>query len=113
VARLLADENFPLPVVERLRELGQEVVTLSDLGLSNQGLPDSEVLDLASREDRGLLTMNRLDFIRLHGTGRSHAGIVVCTFDRDFNGQAQRILDAVMAVGELSGALIRVNRPNP
>ncbi len=32
MARLLADENFPLPVVEELRRLGHEVLTLRDIG---------------------------------------------------------------------------------
>jgi hypothetical protein len=32
VARLFADENFPLPVVEALRRLGHDVVTMADAG---------------------------------------------------------------------------------
>ena len=50
MARLLADENFPWPVVEALRGLGHDVRTLADLGYAQQALPDQAVLlDLANR----------------------------------------------------------------
>jgi hypothetical protein len=39
VARILADENFPLPVVEALRRLGHDVVTLADVGKAHQAIP--------------------------------------------------------------------------
>ena len=35
MTRLLADENFPFPVVEALRGFGFDVVTLADLGMAN------------------------------------------------------------------------------
>jgi hypothetical protein len=55
VARLLADENFPLPVVEELRRLGHDVVTLEDAGKAGQSLPDEAVLDFASGDNRAVL----------------------------------------------------------
>ncbi|HOW74883.1 MAG TPA: DUF5615 family PIN-like protein [Candidatus Competibacteraceae bacterium] len=107
---LLADENFPLPVIQALRALGHDVRTLHDYGQSGQALPDSEVLRFATAQQRALLTLNRRDFIRLHLQDAAHAGIIVCTFDADFVGQAQRIAAALTAQPELAGQLLRVNR---
>jgi hypothetical protein len=39
-----------------------------------------------------------------------HCGIVVCSVDADFAGQANRIHDAVSRHPNLTGVLIRVNR---
>jgi len=41
----------------------------------------------------------------------NYSGIVVCTFDPDFVGQATRIHAAVSGYRSLSGQLVRVNRP--
>jgi predicted nuclease of predicted toxin-antitoxin system len=88
VARLFADENFPLPVVEALRQLGHDVVTITDAGKAGQSSSDEAVLALASTDHRAVLTHDRKHFVRLHGTRSNHAGIIVCTFDLDFVGQA-------------------------
>lgn len=111
MARLYANENFPLPVVERLRALGHDVLAVREAGKADQSLPDPEVLAFAAREGRAVLTLNRLHFIRLHRHSANHAGIVVCTFDPDFSGQAERIHQAIAEAGVLTGQLLRVNRP--
>jgi hypothetical protein len=49
IARLYADENFPLPVVEALRGFGHDVLTTQDAGMANEGIPDQEVLAPPSR----------------------------------------------------------------
>ena len=36
MSRLLADENFPLPVVEELRRLGHDVLTVQEGVRGNQ-----------------------------------------------------------------------------
>jgi hypothetical protein len=108
---LFADENFPLPVVEELRRLGHDVMTIEDAGTAGQSLTDEAVLDRAGADGRAVLSLNRKHFIRLHGTDRDHAGIVVCTFDLDFGAQAQRINAAIAAQPRLSRHLLRVNRP--
>jgi hypothetical protein len=36
MARLYSNENFPLPVVEKLRELGHDVLTIQETGMSDQ-----------------------------------------------------------------------------
>jgi hypothetical protein len=111
MARLLADENFPLPAVEELRRLGHDVLTLREAGKSGLALPDGAILQLARDEGRALLTLNRWHFVRLHDANPDHAGIVACTFDVDFAGQAARIHAALAGRAELAGVLVRVNRP--
>jgi hypothetical protein len=63
--RLLADENFPFPVVVALRSFGYDVLTLSDLGKAGQALTDLAVLKLVSDDSRAVLTLNRKHFVRL------------------------------------------------
>ena len=111
MARLYADENFPLPVVEELRRLGHDVVTSYEAGQASQSVPDDAVLTFGTAAGRAVLTLNRQHFVRLHSTVRTHAGIIVCTFDPDFVGQAGRIHAAIASREALAGNLIRVNRP--
>lgn len=111
MARLYANENFPLPVVEVLRHLGHDVLTTAESGRGGQAIPDAEVLAFAIGKQRAVLTLNRLHFIRLHYTVPEHAGIVVCTFDPDFAVFAQRIHDALEAEPQMTGQLVRINRP--
>jgi len=111
MARLYANENFPLLVVVELRRLGHDVLTGHEAGKANQATPDAELLTFAASDKRAVLTLNRKHFIALHAERPDHAGIVVCTVDADFLGQAQRIHQAIVAQGELAGRLIRVNRP--
>ena len=112
MGRIYSDENFPLPVVEELRRLGHDVLTIQEMGKGGQSVPDEEVLDFAHVESRILLTLNRKHFVRLHETRPDHSGIVVCTFDLDFAGQARRIHAAIESESPLAGKLIRVNRPS-
>jgi hypothetical protein len=112
MARLLADENFPSKAVQALRSLGHDVETALEAGFANQGLPDEELLASATGMGRAVLTLNRKHFLRLHRTHPQHAGIVVCTEDNDHAAIAERIHEAILALSELEGQLIRVNRPN-
>ena len=110
MALLFAEEDFPFPTVERLRELGHDVLTTHESGLANIGTDDPEILAEATRLERAVLTMNRRDFIALHSLDANHGGIVVCTRDPDTDALADRIHQAVSAVRQLSGQLLRVNR---
>jgi predicted nuclease of predicted toxin-antitoxin system len=109
--RLYSNENFPLPVVDELRRLGHDVLTIQETGNARQSLPDEAILEFASAEGRAVLTLNRKHFIQLHDSKPKHAGIIVCTFDPDFMNQARRIDTAIKTQPNLSGQLIRVNRP--
>jgi predicted nuclease of predicted toxin-antitoxin system len=109
--RFLADENFPFPVVEALRSFGYDVLTLSDLDKAGQALTDVAVLKLASDDSRVVLTLNRRHFVRLHQSSPDHSGIIVCSFDLDFDGQAKRIRSALGGQSSVVGQLLRINRP--
>ena len=111
MARLYANENFPRPVVEELRRLGHDVVPIQETGRGETELPDEEVLRYATDDWRAVLMLNRKDFLRLHRENGEHAGIVVCTVDNDFLGQAHRIDDEIGPFQSLNGRLVRVNRP--
>ena len=112
MARFYADENFPYPTVERLRELGHDAVTVLERGYAGLGISDPIVLARAIDEQRAVLTQNRRDFIPLHIANPIHFGIVACTEDLDFASLAQRIHETVISLDELNNQLIRVNRPN-
>ena len=107
---LLADENFSFPAVQQLREKGHDVVTLQDLGKTEQALPDTEVLILATSMDRAVLTFTRKDFIKLHKSNPNHSGIIVCTLDIDFQRLAKNIHRKMETFESLENLLLRINR---
>lgn len=111
MARLFADENFPFPVVEALRRIGHDVVTVVDIGKAGQALTDKAILELAAADQRAVVTLNRRHFVRLHAAEAKHPGIIVCSLDLDFDGQATRIDWAVATQESMVGCLIKVNRP--
>ncbi len=59
MARLFADENFPIPTVEALRRLGHDVTTVAEVDLAGLGIPDADVLAFAHADGRAVLTHNR------------------------------------------------------
>ncbi len=111
MARLYSNENFPFPVVEELRRLGHDVLTIQETGKANQEFPDELVLQTANADGRIVMTINRKDFNRLHQRNSEHSGIIICTADLDFAGQARRIHEALEINAPLENKLIRVNRP--
>ena len=111
MARLYADENFPQPAVERLRELGHDVLTVQDAGKAQQKLPDEAVLADAYADGRAVVTHNRKDFRHLYATLPDHEGIIACSEDLDFIGLADRIHAAITALQKLSGQFMRIVRP--
>jgi hypothetical protein len=112
VARFYTNENIAFQVVEEPRRLGHDVMTSFEAGKANASVPDSKVLAFASIEGRILLSHNRRHFLQLHQRRtEKHAGIVLCTFDPDFAGQAKRIHAAIAALPESADQVVRVNRP--
>jgi len=89
-----------------------QVSTIQETGKANQELPDELVLQEGSADDRVVLTINRQDFKRLHRKNSNHQGIIICTADLDFVGQARRIHAAIEANQPLEQKLVRVNRPD-
>lgn len=84
--RLLLDANLsPRGIAEPLRAAGHDVLALA-AERSLEGLDDPEVLLLAAREERILVTRNSRDFAPLlrqwAEAGRLHAGcILIWTLD--------------------------------
>lgn len=111
MARFYADEDFPGPVVQMLRVLGHDVLTVQEAG--RRGSDDLQVLTDATADSRAVLVYNRRHYKRLHAR-QAHAGIISCTRDdHDFPGLAQRIHNAVSATPDLANQLICIIRPNP
>jgi len=108
--RLYADENFPLLVILKLRGLGCDVLTMTEVKRANLKITDQEVLARASELERIVLTLKRKHFKTLH-LSRPHCGIAICTFDLDFDRQAKRIHDALLSKDDCYRKLISVNRP--
>lgn len=112
MARLYADEMFPLKVTELLKEMRHDVLTVQKAGKANLGIPDDEVLAFAINDNRSVITLNRQDFIKLHRSSSEHLGIIVCTNDTDRVRMANRINEAINQEETLRGKLVRVVRPS-
>jgi hypothetical protein len=113
MAFFYADEHVPTSLVDALRALGHDVLTIQDDGLSNQRTTDVDVLNRATAIGRAVLTNNRKHFHRLHRHTSSHGGIVTYTDDPDRVAITARIDAAVSATPSLAGTLTKVVRPNP
>lgn len=111
MALLFADENFPMPSVRVLRQLGHDVQTLLQTEQAGLAIPDDEILRLTTSLNRCLLTLNRKDFIKLHSQQPDHTGIIICKSDSDFGALARRI-DSCLKSHNAStkGQLLRVQR---
>ncbi len=60
--RMFANENLFEPIIDYLKNLGNDVLSLRDAGLS--GISDDEVYQRACKEKRIIITMDK-DFSRL------------------------------------------------
>ncbi len=110
MARLYANENFPLPVVENLQARGHDVLTTLTAGKAGQAIPDKAVLAFAIEQERALLTLNRRHFLRIVQTNPQHLSLITCTFDADFARQADAIHAAIGSLASLRNQIIRINR---
>ena len=110
IARFYANENFPLPVVIALLELGHDVPTTRDAGKANDAIPDEEVLRFAIGNGRALITHNRQDFMRLHCQNPDYEGILLRTDNPDFPALAAKVHVRLQAMESLKGQLVRINR---
>jgi len=78
--RLLANENFPLQSAEILRARGFDITTV---GVEFQGITDREVMEIAVREGRTIVTFDRHygELIFRHGY-RPDAGVIYLRWRR-------------------------------
>src|SRR5437016_6183048 len=105
MARLYADEGFPLDVVEELRQKGHDVPTTQEASRAGRRIPDPDQLSFAHENTRAILTLNRRDFMRLHIQHADHCGIIVCTVDPDTAALAGRIDSTIHTEEPLTGKL--------
>ena len=83
--KLLLDEMYPAHLARALRERGADAEGVDERS-PLRGLADEELLVVAAREGRALVTENVADFMRLYGewgaAGGPHAGIVIALSSR-------------------------------
>jgi hypothetical protein len=94
-----------------LRRLGHDVLTSHEAGQAGLRVSDEKVLAFAHAAGRAVLTHNRKHFRHLHGAGKPHSGVILCTEDPDFDSLAVRIDEALSTASELTAQLVRVIRP--
>jgi len=99
-------------VVELLRQLGHDVLTVQAAGQAGLKIPDEQVLAFATQDNRAVLTLNRQDFKQLHRLQPNHAEIINCSNDRGWQALANRIHAAILDAATLQGQLVRVVRPS-
>jgi predicted nuclease of predicted toxin-antitoxin system len=82
--KFLLDEDISPVVANRLQERGIDATHVRNRGML--GATDREVLDLAFKEDRILITANVADFEHLAASIDIHAGIILL-----LNGSLRRV----------------------
>ena len=60
--KIFANENLFEPIIDYLRSLGNDVLSIRDCGLS--GISDDEVYEKACKENMAIITMDK-DFTRI------------------------------------------------
>ncbi len=102
--KLLIDEDSQAkPLVNLLRSVGHDVLTVNQVGLTSQS--DVVVLDYARQNNLVLLTHNCRDFEALHQTDPDHPGILAIYQDADFSKNMSR-KEIVAAIANLEAANI-------
>ena len=111
MTRLLLDEMLSGTIARQLRDRGHDARSIVEsAGLA--GCTDAEVLELATREERIVVTLNVADFVSLDrdwaAQGRMHYGIILVSSRRFpqnawFIGVLVTSLDAAAASGALPG----------
>jgi len=101
---LLLDEHYPESVSRHLRDQGIDAVGV--IGREDlRGRADSEVLALATREGRAVVTEDVTTFPAAIVAVPNHAGVIFC--------EAQRFPRTVRALPRLESALVTFVRSPP
>jgi predicted nuclease of predicted toxin-antitoxin system len=113
-ARFLLDENLDPALAYFLKKRGYHTKTVSEVGL--KGRSDREVLALAKRQDRILITGDIKDFSneRMFPEQRNPGIVVLPTSDLDDPGMIEAIATMLPIVGDFRelyrGAIVCVDR---
>ena len=77
--KLLANENFPYKSIHYLKAKGYDVLSI---GMDNPSIKDSEVMNIAIKEERTILTFDR-DYGELifHHNYKPDKGVIYLRFD--------------------------------
>jgi predicted nuclease of predicted toxin-antitoxin system len=111
--KFYSNENFPINLVNCLRNFGYDILTSYEAGNANQGIDDENVLNFAHQNQRVVITLNREDFISLHKQNIPHSGIIICKEDPDYQGQAHLIHQFILNDQKpLTQRLIRIKKRN-
>ncbi len=103
--RFHLDENVSNAVGEGLRRRGVDLTTTPELSLI--GVSDQAQLEFALPQKRVIFTQD-IDFLRMHQTGTSHAGIVYCSQGNKSIGEIIRGLVLIWELLEPNDMLGRV-----
>ena len=97
--RILVDENVPRMTVERMQELGHDVVDLR--GTKREGLPDDQVWQAAESEKRLLITTDK-GFLRRRRD--AHSGLLVVALRKPNRLRIhERIMQVLRGFGKENG----------
>ena len=111
--KLALDHQHSSGIAVILRDLGHDVITVSERGWEAE--TDEDVLALCLEEQRGLLTNNVADFAVIVGRwaleGRSHAGHVFAS-DKSMPRSSDWIGQYVLALDDLLQSLAGEDAPN-
>lgn len=93
--RFLSDENIGHGVIEPLRKLGFDVKSILEI---NPGLNDTNVLALANKENRILITSDK-DFGELIYTRKLvHAGVILLRLKNNSSKHKLRVLKSLFKI---------------
>lgn len=96
--RLLADENVYREIVQRLKTTAFDIWSVQDLGRAQA--PDSEIVRIAQKEDRILLTFDR-DFGDIRYLPQVAPGVVLLRFRQTpIEEIAERVEEVLTDLGE-------------
>ncbi len=87
--RFFFDQHIPSAIARGLRRRGVDVLTAQDAGRC--GLPDPDQLQFATAGQRVMMTFDP-DYLALHASGVTHAGIVWCPATKYSIGQLIQLL---------------------
>ena len=83
------DEHIPSAIATGLKRRGIDVTTAAEVGLL--GAPDERHVEFALQLRRVIVTHDG-DFLRIHASGKKHAGIACCKRGTRTTGQMLRAL---------------------
>ena len=109
--RLLADENFPGLVVRTLRSRGHDLVWIRE---ESPGIGDSEVLSMATGQERILITFDKEDFGELVFRDKQKApfGVILFRVPQDAPDRVQTIVQALESRTDWAGHFSVVDTNN-